>query len=55
MTGLVLWMKSPENFEVFIAMVLPLLILSCSVSNGGYSEAEVRYRSGVALQQAERL
>ena len=48
-------MKVIREFAVFIVRCLPLLILSCSISNGGINVAEGRYRTGVDLQEQGRL
>ena len=49
--------KAHKRFEIFIALCLPLLILSCGGADSGSSESEaqVRYRTGVAFEESGRL
>ena len=48
-------MKVIKDLAISIAMCLSLLVISCSESIGGPSEAEERFNSGVNLQEQGRL
>lgn len=48
-------MKATIYSVMFISIFISLFTLSCGASDGGGSEADVRFRSGVDLQEQGRL